>query len=143
MRLRYLHLQNYPPISDVKVCFASGSPLGRECAIRFVVGVNGSGKSNLLRAVAEVFLSLADLRVPQFPVSLVYELGERDSTNHRTLLLHCPGNRQQASLWIHHRYTFPDDTNQEMFDLNLESLREETGHYAIVRLPRLPYLRQC
>lgn len=58
MRLRYLHLQNYPPISDIKVCFASGSPLARECAIRFVVGVNGSGKSNLLRAVAEVFLAL-------------------------------------------------------------------------------------
>lgn len=59
MRLRYLHLQHYPPISDIKVCFASGSPLARECAIRFVVGVNGSGKSNLLRAVAEVFLALA------------------------------------------------------------------------------------
>ena len=28
MRLRYLHLQNYPPISDIKVCFASGSPFG-------------------------------------------------------------------------------------------------------------------
>ena len=58
MRLRYLHLQNYPPISDIKVCFASGSPLDRECAIRFVVGVNGSGKSNLLRAVAECKRSL-------------------------------------------------------------------------------------
>jgi signal recognition particle GTPase len=45
MRLRYLRLQNYPPISDIKVCFASGSPLARDCAIRFVVGVNGSGKS--------------------------------------------------------------------------------------------------
>ena len=44
MRLRYLHLQNDPPIADIKVCFASGSPLARECAIRFVVGVNGSGK---------------------------------------------------------------------------------------------------
>ena len=97
MRLRYLHLQNYPPISDIKVCFASGSPLERDCAIRFVVGVNGSGKSNLLRAVAEVFLALADLRVSAFPVSLVYELGVRGSPNHRTLLLHCPGDRQQAS----------------------------------------------
>lgn len=123
MRLRYLHLQNYPPISDIKVCFASGSPLARECAIRFVVGVNGSGKSNLLRAVAEVFLALADLRVPAFPVSLIYELGVRDSPNHRTLLLHCPGNRQQASLWLHEKYTFPDDTDQQMFDLTVEHLR--------------------
>lgn len=70
MRLRYLHLSHYPPIKDLAVRFASGSPLQRECAIRFVVGVNGSGKSNLLRAVAEVFLALADERLPPFPVSL-------------------------------------------------------------------------
>lgn len=124
MRLRYLHLKNYPPITDIKVCFASGSPLARECSIRFVVGLNGSGKSNLLRAVAEVFLALADLGAPPFPVSLIYELGVRGSPNHRTLLLHCPGSRQQASLWMHERYTFPDDTDQLMFDLVVEHLRQ-------------------
>lgn len=122
MRLRYLHLQNYPPISDIKVCFASGSPLARDCAIRFVVGVNGSGKSNLLRAVAEVFLALADLRVPPFPVSLVYELGVRGSPNHRTLLLHCPGGRQQASLWLHERFAFDDGNGREVFDACIENL---------------------
>lgn len=125
MRLRYLHLQNYPPIADIKVCFASGSPLERECAIRFVVGVNGSGKSNLLRAVAEVFLALADLRVPAFPVSLVYELGARGSTNHRTLLLHCPGNRHQASLWLHERFAFDDRSEQGVFDTCIENLNLE------------------
>jgi len=122
MRLRYLHLQNYPPISDIKVCFSSGSPLARECAIRFVVGVNGSGKSNLLRAVAEVFLALADLRVPVFPVSLVYELGVRGSPNHRTLLLHSPGNRQQASLWLHERFAFDDQNGEDVFDTCIEHL---------------------
>jgi ABC-type transport system involved in cytochrome c biogenesis ATPase subunit len=122
MRLRYLHLQNYQPISDIKVCFASGSPLARDCAIRFVVGVNGSGKSNLLRAVAEVFLALADLRVPPFPVSLVYELGVRGSPNHRTLLLHCPGGRQQASLWLHERFAFDDGNGQEVFEACIEHL---------------------
>lgn len=122
MRLRYMHLQNYPPINDIRVCFASGSPLARDCAIRFVVGVNGSGKSNLLRAVAEVFLALADLRVPPFPVSLVYELGVRGSSNHRTLLLHCPGNRQQASLWVHERFAFDDQNGEEVFAVCLEHL---------------------
>lgn len=122
MRLRYLHLQNYPPISNIKVCFASGSPLARECAIRFVVGVNGSGKSNLLRAVAEVFLALADLRVPAFPVSLVYELGVRGSPSHRTLLLHCPGDRQVASLWLHERFAFDDQDGQEVFESCIEHL---------------------
>ncbi len=122
MRLRYLQLQNYPPISDIKVCFASDSPLARECAIRFVVGVNGSGKSNLLRAIAEVFLALADLRVPAFPVSLIYELGARSSSNHRTLLLHCPGNRQNASLWLHERFFFEDHSYQDIFGSCIESL---------------------
>lgn len=125
MRLRYLNLQNYPPISDISVCFASGSPLDRECAIRFVVGVNGSGKSNLLRAVAEVFLALADLRVPAFPVSLVYELGVRGSPNHRTLLLHCPGNRQHASLWLQERFAFDDENGQEVFDTCIEHLKQK------------------
>lgn len=124
MRLRYLHLQHYPPISDIKVCFASGSPLARECAIRFVVGVNGSGKSNLLRAVAEVFLALADLRVPPFPVSLIYELGGRDSPNHRTLLLHCPGSRSQASLWVHERFAFDDSSSKDVFQELMEHLNE-------------------
>lgn len=122
MRLRYLHLKNYPPIADIRVCFASGSPLSRECAIRFVVGVNGSGKSNLLRAVAEVFLALADLRVPAFPVSLIYELGVRGSPNQRTLLLHCPGSRQHASLWLHERFAFDDQNGQEVFDACVEHL---------------------
>ncbi|WNW11828.1 AAA family ATPase [Pseudomonas sp. DTU_2021_1001937_2_SI_NGA_ILE_001] len=122
MRLRYLHLKNYPPVADIKVCFASGSPLGRACAIRFVVGVNGSGKSNLLRAVAEVFLALADLRVPAFPVSLIYELGVRGSPSHRTLLLHCPGNRHLASLWLHERFAFDDQNGQEVFETCIEHL---------------------
>lgn len=116
MRLRFFHLQNYPPISDAKVCFASGSPLARDCAIRFVVGVNGSGKSNFLRAIAEVFLALADLRVPAFPVSVVYELGERGTKNHRTLLLHSPGGRHKASLWIRDDFSFDDHAEHRVFE---------------------------
>lgn len=138
MRLRYLHLQNYPPINDIRVCFASGSPLARDCAIRFVVGVNGSGKSNLLRAVAEVFLALADLRRPHFPVTLIYELGMRGTPNHRTLLFDCPHDRSQASLWIHEMHTFPDDTDQHMFGLVVDHLRQRNtpmvpGFSALIR----------
>ena len=138
MRLRYLHLQSYPPINDIRVCFASGSPLARDCAIRFVVGVNGSGKSNLLRAVAEIFLALDDLRRPAFPVTLIYELGLRDTPNHRTLLFDCPQDRGQASLWIHEKYKFPDDTDQHMFGLVIDHLRQRhtpmvPGFSALIR----------
>lgn len=116
MRLRYLHLKNYPPITDIKVCFASSSPLTGKSALRFIVGVNGSGKSNLLRAIAEIFLALANFRVPAFPVSLIYELGVRGSSNHRTLLLHCPSNRQNASLWLHERFAFEELSEVDDFD---------------------------
>ncbi|KVT31230.1 AAA family ATPase [Burkholderia ubonensis] len=127
MRLRYLRLQNYPPIADVKICFASGSPLGRQCAIRFVVGVNGSGKSNLLRALAEVFLALADGRRAPFPVQLVYELGQRDSSTSRTLVLDWFKGRQFASLWIGERYVIPDNATVEQFEQALICFSTESS----------------
>ena len=124
MRLRYLHLRNYPPISELRVCFASGSPLGRECAIRFVIGLNGSGKSNLLRAVAEVFLALADERMPPFPVSLIYELGKRGEKGHRTFLVDCFGRKSEASIWMREGFFWPDDTTVDAFDAALTRIRE-------------------
>lgn len=127
MRLRYLHLQNYPPISDIKVCFASGSPLARECAIRFVVGVNGSGKSNLLRAVAEVFLALADGQRTLFPVQLVYELGSRGSSSARTLVVDWLGDRQSASLWIADKFFFPDNLTADQFEQMLARFSAESS----------------
>src|SRR5262245_55296040 len=124
MRLRYLHIQDYPPIRDTEVLFASGSPLQRECVIRFVVGLNGSGKSHLLRAIVEIFLSLSDQRVPHFPVSLIYELGDRKSSRRRTLVLDCPGSRATASWWIAESFNWPDETSEETFRAALLALRE-------------------
>ena len=74
MRLRYLRVRGYPPLEDVEIAFRRPSLPGRECAIRFVVGVNGSGKTHLLQAVAEAFLAMARRKPPRFPVTLVYEL---------------------------------------------------------------------
>jgi predicted ATPase len=125
MKLRYLHLAHYPPLNDVTVRFSSGSPLERECAIRFVVGVNGSGKSHLLRAVAETFVALADQRPPHFPVSLIYELGQ--DSRKRTLVLDCPGTRAESSLWMAERFVWPNDVRDEDFENSLEYLRANTG----------------
>ncbi|HRE19020.1 MAG TPA: AAA family ATPase, partial [Rhodocyclaceae bacterium] len=128
MRLRYLHLRHYPPIKDMAVRFASGSPLQRECAIRFVVGVNGSGKSSLLRAVAEVFLALADERLPPFPVSLIYELGRRGRPDHYTFVVDCPGTRGEASLWVSEGFHWPDDTSAERFEDAINLMRSSPDH---------------
>ncbi|NJA08106.1 hypothetical protein HC024_20565 [Methylococcaceae bacterium WWC4] len=123
MKLRYLHLQDYPPIKDIKVLFASGSPLQRDCAIRFVVGVNGSGKSNLLRALAEVFLALSEQRVPPFPVSLVYELGIYGRPSYRTLVLDCPGKRSESSLWVFEHGNFDEIRDIEVFERHIKNIR--------------------
>lgn len=124
MRLRYLHLEKYPPIQDLALRFASGSPLGRDCAIRFVVGVNGSGKSNLLRAVAEVFLALADERLPPFPVTLVYELGRREAMNHHTFVVDCPGPRAEAAIWMAEGWHWDDRAVAGDFEAMIERLRQ-------------------
>ncbi|WMJ08603.1 AAA family ATPase [Nitrosomonas sp. sh817] len=124
MRLRYLHLQNYPPITDIKICFASGSPLARECAIRFVVGLNGSGKSNLLRAVAEVFLALADQRLPPFPATLIYELGYRGRSDHFTFVLDFPGKKSQAAIWMAEGWHWDDSDTADKFEETIQQLRE-------------------
>lgn len=124
MRLRYLHLRNYPPIDDIRLVFASGSPMERECAIRFVVGLNGSGKSNLLRAVAELFLALADERLPPFPATLVYELGRRDAPRNHSFVLDFPGAQAKAALWLAEDWHWPDGAYDDDFRATIESLRE-------------------
>lgn len=75
MRLHYLALQDDPPLHNIQIPFQQETVLGHDCAIRFVVGVNGSGKSRLLRALAQLFLALE--RNPEklpFPVTMVYSL---------------------------------------------------------------------
>lgn len=97
MRLRYLHVRNYPPLEDVELSFRKPVLPERECAIRFVVGVNGSGKTHLLQAVAETFLAMARQKPPHFPVTLVYELGE--GGNNRIVVFDSPGHAREAGWW--------------------------------------------
>lgn len=75
MRLRYFRVQNYPPLEDIGVVFSADAYLKTECRIRFVVGINGSGKTNLLQALTETLLCLERRKRPHFPVTLAYELG--------------------------------------------------------------------
>ena len=81
MRLRYLHLPDYGPLKNVEVVFGRNSFLQRPGEINFVVGLNGSGKSSLLRAVYDVFHSLCREELPKFPVTLAYDIYKgQDST---------------------------------------------------------------
>ncbi|MCP4695857.1 MAG: hypothetical protein GY862_03250 [Gammaproteobacteria bacterium] len=106
MRLRYLHIRNYPPLEDVAIAFSAESPLRGECAIRFVAGVNGTGKTRVLQALAETFIALSNRRPPHFPVTLVYELG-RDEQR-RTLLFDNPCHKHNPGWWQSREILSPD-----------------------------------
>lgn len=81
MRLRYLHLKNVPPLEDLAVRFGHESLLGRAVSIRFVVGVNGSGKTRLLQTLAKAFLCLERGIKPSFHITLAYDIkGDRERT---------------------------------------------------------------
>lgn len=97
MRLRYLSIKNYPPLNDIAISFSAESPLQRDCAIRFVVGVNGSGKTHLLQAITETFLCLARQQKPNFPVTLIYELGKGEKA--RTIIFDNPGDHGKPGWW--------------------------------------------
>ncbi|MCP3142104.1 AAA family ATPase [Pyxidicoccus xibeiensis] len=132
MRLRYLHLAHYPPLADLAVDFSLRAPWGAfeprggaaNCSIHFVIGLNGSGKSHLLRAVSSTFLALADERLPPFPVSLVYELGRPGESGHRTLIFDCPGEQHATSLWLAEGWAFDDTTERETFQNAIDYLRQ-------------------
>lgn len=135
MRLRYLRLAHYPPLSDLTVDFSKRAPWsifdGRDaapaCAVHFVIGLNGTGKSHLLRALAATFLALADQRLPGFPVSLIYEMGRPDKKDHRTVIFDCPGEKHATSLWVAEEWNFPDAAERGTFGAAIEFLRTTEG----------------
>ena len=102
MRLRYLRLRDLPPLQDVRVPFGHEPVLGRKVAIRFVVGVNGSGKTRFLQALAEIFLYLERPDFPPFPVTIAYDLA-RDGDERTVYLRHDPANAQDTILSVFDR----------------------------------------
>jgi predicted ATPase len=153
MKLRYLHLRNYPPMNSARIAFSSNSPLARKCAIRFVVGGNGSGKSHLLQAIGEVFLALADWLPPHFPVLLVYEIGKSGNDlafNQRPNLNKTPGRadlifnerakktiilaalreeeHEQPALWVSEGFNFSPAATADDFDALVAELYANPEH---------------
>ncbi len=79
MRLRYLNLPRCGPLTDASVVFGREElitdvlGISRRGALNFVVGVNGSGKSSLIRALYRIFLSLQAREWPSLPVTLAWD----------------------------------------------------------------------
>ncbi len=75
MRIRYIYLPDYGPLKEVAVVFGQNEHIiDRKGAINFVVGLNGSGKSSLLRAIYDIFHSLSREELPKFPVTIAYDI---------------------------------------------------------------------
>lgn len=75
MRLLYLRLPEYGPLRDTALAFPRVDVLdGRDYALHFVVGVNGTGKSSALRALFCIFDCLARQEWPDFDFDLAYQI---------------------------------------------------------------------
>jgi ABC-type cobalamin/Fe3+-siderophores transport system ATPase subunit len=104
MLLRYLALPDYGVLKDLKVRFERDllfqqlPDLSRKGSLHFVVGLNGTGKSSLLRALNETFRWLDGASNDRsssfpFPVSLVYDLTSKVSGGlPKTCIFYHPGH---------------------------------------------------
>lgn len=103
MRLRYLHLPRCGPLTDTAVVFgredliAQTLNLPRKGSLNFVVGVNGSGKSSLLRALYRIFRSLNLREWPALPVTLAWD--RTQGTETVTTVLHSANQKDAVSFF--------------------------------------------
>jgi predicted ATPase len=104
MRLRYLHLPRCGPLVDTTVVFgredliAQTLNLPRRGSLNFVVGVNGSGKSSLLRAIYRALHALKSNEPPPMPLTLAWDIFlSRES---QTAVLHIPTGRNEKPWFL-------------------------------------------
>jgi len=111
MKLRYIHVQNLPPLEDVSIVFQQSSVLAKPLAVHFVAGVNGTGKTSLLQAITETFISLARSRAElPFPITIAYDLG---NSQNRTILLVVPAEGDKTTALIEFESVLPTDVDWE------------------------------
>jgi len=104
MRLRYLHLPRCGPLIDTAIVFGREDlvtktlNLPRRGSLNFLVGVNGSGKSSLLRALYRTFRALRRRELPALPVTLAWDrtLGEETVT----AFLYYSNRKDATSLFV-------------------------------------------
>lgn len=103
MRLRYLHLPRFGPLTDASIVFGREDlifqtlDVPRQGALNFIVGVNGSGKSSLLRALYRIFRSLNRREWPALPFTLAWDRTVGEETV--SALLHTVGGKNDISFF--------------------------------------------
>lgn len=98
MKLCSLWLPDYGVLRDFEIHFAPKHNVEQANPLQFVVGLNGSGKSSILRAISQIFYQLESQARVDFPFQMIYRLGPgRDN-----LLVELAGTGPDAELkvWV-------------------------------------------
>jgi len=135
MRLRYLHLPRCGPLIDTTIVFGREDlitktlDLPRRGSLNFLVGVNGSGKSSLLRALYHIFRSLKNNQFPGMPLTLAWDIALAQRTV--TAILCVPEHRDEKAYFVALDRVSPDTGKvgwlQLTNDLKTEGESEKPG----------------
>lgn len=145
MRLLQVDIDGYKHLRELSVSFAppKDSGLFRDAApIRFLIGLNGSGKSAFLEGLCLIFSRLAQNEAPGFGFRLAYEI-QRDGRLYqvdvsggggRALSVYVVSGEQEFVLpsFAERRYLLPDrificasGNNNNFFDIVVRSPRDD------------------
>src|SRR5689334_3308045 len=67
MKLQYLKINNFKNLRNCEIDFAQPSTLNA------IIGVNGSGKSNLIEAILHILIGIYFKKPPRFDFDLRYQ----------------------------------------------------------------------
>ena len=99
--------------------------LPRRGALNFVVGVNGSGKSSILRTLYRIFVALSRRERPALPVTLAWDRQVGQGT--RTAVLHTTTHRDRRSFFATLAQV-PADTNGAGWETLTRALGDAKPH---------------
>ena len=133
MRIRYLHLPRCGPLVDIEIVFGQedmlygpGEPGKRKGAINFIVGVNGTGKSSLLRAIYQTFRALRAQELPPFPVTLAWDWDDGQETV--TAVFHYPAKTKEKTVFAVILERWPDGSS-DYWRHTVENLADESRRF--------------
>jgi len=131
-----MHIPRCGPLTDTAVVFGQEDLLAkslnfpRRGALNFVVGVNGSGKSSLLRALYQIFRELKSREWPSLPVTLAWD--RATGVEKVTALLHFPNAREAAPFFAVIKQVSASATRSDWESITV-ALESETEHFMVQR----------